>query len=113
MSASQAPVRFGERQLASFARASGDYNPIHVSPVYAQRSPNGERVVFGGLVLLALAARTLPPGLRPSACEVRFRQPVRLDKDYAAYAVGERGDRLVATLRGDGAIAAHASFALR
>jgi len=113
MSPPQAPVRFGERQLASFARASGDRNPIHVSAAYAQRTPHGERVVFGGLVLLALAARTLPPGLRPSACEVRFRQPVRLDADYAAHADPQRGERLVATLCGDGAVVARASFALR
>lgn len=51
-------MRVTQRLIDDYARASGDFNPIHVDPAYARDGPYG-RTIAHGLMLLALVARML------------------------------------------------------
>lgn len=42
-------IRFEEQDLNDFSSASGDVNPLHLSPDYASRTAYGQPVVFGAL----------------------------------------------------------------
>jgi len=46
------PLAFDEADVAAFAAASGDRNPLHVDRSYARTTPFGERVVHGSLLAL-------------------------------------------------------------
>jgi acyl dehydratase len=65
---------------AAFARASGDYNPLHLDPVYARRTQFGGSVVHGIHLLLAALERVagsgVLTGLVPQECSVTFNNPV-------------------------------------
>ena len=45
-------IRFSERDINEFCRASGDRNPLHGSALYARKTPFGEPVVYGALVVI-------------------------------------------------------------
>src|ERR1700722_13254833 len=45
---------FSEADQARFALLSGDYNPMHMDPIAARRSPAGAQVVHGVHTLLWL-----------------------------------------------------------
>lgn len=55
------PLRFSEADVAAFAAASGDRNPLHVDRDYARATPFGGPVVHGSLLVLA-ALGALPEG---------------------------------------------------
>ncbi|MDT4948741.1 MAG: hypothetical protein QOJ37_1336 [Pseudonocardiales bacterium] len=81
-------IRFSTDDLARFAAATADQNPLHMSDDYARRTPFGSRVVFG--VLGAL--RTLPAvgapdaAARPSRLRAQFQRPLFLDGGYEVVA---------------------------
>lgn len=67
-----------------FAGASGDYNPIHIDPVYARRALFGKVVVHGiHLVVWALDAYCAQTGrtLRLSKLKVVFRKPLGINEE--------------------------------
>lgn len=70
-----------QETIDRYARASGDFNPIHVDPAFAQRSPFGGTIAHGLLSLAFLsqmmhqwAGEAWPGG---GELEVRFLRPVR------------------------------------
>jgi len=64
-----------------FAELSGDFNPLHIDPHRARRTPFGTTVVHGAHVLLsafeALARQGRLGGMEPEGLTVAFSGPVR------------------------------------
>ncbi|MDT4986393.1 MAG: hypothetical protein QOI74_487, partial [Micromonosporaceae bacterium] len=93
-----APFTIRADDVAAFASATGDRNPLHVDPDYARGTPFGRPIAHGALaVLSALAA--LPPRRtrRPLARLVaRFAAPVYPDQEYTLVvaATGRRRHRI-------------------
>ncbi|HVI01535.1 MAG TPA: SDR family NAD(P)-dependent oxidoreductase, partial [Enhygromyxa sp.] len=77
-------LRLTQADVERFAAASGDHNPLHVSPAYARTTAFGGPIAHGVLGLLA-AADALPErvGQRLRRIAVEFPRPLLLDADYA------------------------------
>ncbi len=63
----------------AFAKLSGDYNPLHVSPSFARRTPFGATVVHGVHALvraILLVSRRLQQSSRLARLQVWFREPI-------------------------------------
>lgn len=76
-------VAIDEKMMETFARLSGDYNPLHMDPEYARSTSFGRRIAHGQLIaapMSALAGHFLP-GRRCLLLEVRsrFLSPVYAD----------------------------------
>lgn len=70
--------------VAGFAEITGDHNPLHTDPAYAE--PRFGGVIVHGVLLLgffsALLATKLPgPGAVARAIDVRFKAPARPGDD--------------------------------
>ena len=68
-----------QERIDQYAAASGDYNPIHVDPAFAARSPFGGTVAHG-MLLLAYLSTLLTQAfglawLQTGALRVKFRNP--------------------------------------
>jgi NAD(P)-dependent dehydrogenase (short-subunit alcohol dehydrogenase family) len=76
-------LRLTTAEVELFAAASGDRNPLHVSPAYARATAFGGPIAHG--VLGAIAAATALPD-RPGAIlrriALEFPRPMLLDTDY-------------------------------
>ena len=77
----------GEESLA-FARASGDYNPLHLDPLAARRTQFGHTLIHGVCGTLraldiALQHQTAPVTLRN--LQVKYSKPVGQDVDITVY----------------------------
>lgn len=70
----------------TFAEFSGDFNPMHVDPILARRTINGQCVVHGihGL-MWALDSLLSKINICPSAIEVKFTKPIFLDEEVIYY----------------------------
>jgi polyketide synthase PksN len=77
------PFAIPAAEVAAFASATGDVNPLHVDPGYARRTPFGRPIAHGALAVLhalaALPARRTRPLARLAA---RFAAPVYPDQEY-------------------------------
>jgi 3-hydroxybutyryl-CoA dehydratase len=86
-----------------YAELSGDFNPIHVDPAYAAKTPFGRTVAHGPLVLQVffdalltwLNDDTLPPGVRVQAV---FRNPTMSDATVSCHLIGVEVEDDVAIL---------------
>lgn len=69
-----------EEDIRKFSEVSGDFNPLHRDPDYAGRTPFGERIAHGILVLgLVSAALTRLPGVVVYLSQnTRFLRPVKI-----------------------------------
>jgi NAD(P)-dependent dehydrogenase (short-subunit alcohol dehydrogenase family)/acyl dehydratase len=77
-------LRVSRADVALFARASGDVNPLHHSAEYARRTPFAEPIVHGALTLLsALSELELSPDTELASARFEFRGPVFPDGNYA------------------------------
>jgi NAD(P)-dependent dehydrogenase (short-subunit alcohol dehydrogenase family)/acyl dehydratase len=85
LEASRAPsLRFTPEDVQLFSTASHDRNPLHLSEVYARKTPYGQPVVFGVLAALGCLGRLgARRGRTLSNVELEFRMPVFADVDYA------------------------------
>ena len=78
---------FSQDDQIAFARYSGDWNPIHVDPVYARRTQIGQQVVHGMHALLwaldvfASASIELK---RFRILKVDFHKPIYVDEPVVA-----------------------------
>lgn len=76
-------IRFSEEDLSLFSAVSGDRNPLHLSPQYAERTAYGQRVVFGALGAIAcLGSMPTLGGLRITGLTADLLRPIFLDIDY-------------------------------
>lgn len=68
----------------TFAKFSGDFNPIHVDPILARRTISGQCVVHGihGL-MWALDSLFSKTNLCPSAIDVKFTKPIFLEEEVS------------------------------
>jgi len=81
-----AKIRITPEMISTFASVTGDHNPIHTDPVYADSRFGGGGVIAHGVLLVgffsALLATSLPgPGALARELKVRFRAPVRPGDD--------------------------------
>jgi NAD(P)-dependent dehydrogenase (short-subunit alcohol dehydrogenase family) len=98
-------MRFTPVDLAVFAAASHDHNPLHVSPDYARKTPFGEPVVFGALgALAAVGASPGRPGRALSRLALTFRNPMVCGVDYDLTLNGGKADRLKFTVEDAGRV---------
>jgi len=79
-----ARIRVTPEMISAFAAVTGDHNPVHTDPVYADSRFGG--VIAHGVLLIgffsALLATRLPgPGALARDLKVRFRAPVRPGDD--------------------------------
>lgn len=80
-------------EMALFASATGDVNPLHLSDDHARRSAYGQRVVYGVLGALAALGRSgVVPG-RLSSAHLEFRQAMFLDVEYRVEITRRQDDR--------------------
>ena len=97
-------ARLTRADLAAYAEASGDHNPIHLDEV-AARAAGLPGVVAHGMATLALAARLATgwagPDARVSELRTRFSRPVVVPADGTAEVV--LGGR-VASVEPDGTV---------
>jgi 3-hydroxybutyryl-CoA dehydratase len=106
--------RLSQRVVERYAELSGDFNPIHVDPSYAAKTPLGRTVAHGPIVLQAffdalltwLETDTVPSGVRVQAV---FRSPTLSDATVSCHLIGIEVEDDVATLsaecRTDGTLA--------
>ncbi|WP_180929722.1 SDR family NAD(P)-dependent oxidoreductase [Streptomyces sp. AJS327] len=108
-------VRVGTGQVAAFAQASGDHNPLHTDGGYARSTPFGEPLAHGALgALAALAGIPDREGERLVRVEARFPGPLVPGRSYRRTlaerdaregedtGAGESGERLVLVTLLDG-----------
>ena len=88
-------VTFTEEQIAAYAEASGDRNPIHLDPEFA-RSVGLPGVIAHGMLQMGLLARVAgdPGRLRQLSC--RFAGMVR-PGDTVTFRAEEEGGRVTLT----------------
>jgi len=95
----------------SFAQASGDWNPLHVDPVYARRLPNGRPLVHGihtFLWALDLALKDVSGRHLLTAARVSFPSALRVDQTVDLLATVSEGDVTIeATADSDPVLQAH------
>jgi len=68
-----------------FSNLSGDFNPVHVDPIYARRSMYGEQVVHGiNTLLLALNyfSKNIKTNFQLSKIDVKFLKPIFLNTKF-------------------------------
>lgn len=76
-------VSFAKDDVALFSDASGDRNPLHLSPDYARGTPYGQPVVFGCLGAIACLGHIhLPAGFSPTFLEAEFARPMFVGVSY-------------------------------
>lgn len=77
-------------RIDTFARISGDYNPIHMDADYAATTMFGKRIAHGALsasLISAVLGNDLPgPGAVFVELNMRFRRPAFIDDEVIARA---------------------------
>ncbi len=72
-----------EADIVAYAALSGDYNPVHLDPEYAAKTPFKERIAHGILsagYISALFGMKLPgPGSIYISQSLNFKGPVKID----------------------------------
>lgn len=73
--------QLSQAQIARYADATGDHNPIHVDEAFAKSTPFGGAIAHGMLVLASIsemmAAALGEDWLRHGKLHVRFKAPAR------------------------------------
>ena len=68
--------------ILAYAEITGDFNPIHVDPEFAARTPLGGVIAHGtmssNLVLQSIASTLGRDAMRGCVLDVRFARPVRV-----------------------------------
>jgi 3-hydroxybutyryl-CoA dehydratase len=98
-----------ESDIALFAGVTGDFNPVHIDAVAAERSVFGGRIAHGmlsaGFISAVIAMRLPGPGSIYLSQSLRFTKPVRIGDTVTARVevlevlVAKRRVRLATTCR--------------
>ncbi len=77
----QLQKRVTQEQVERYARASGDFNPLHLDPQYAAATTSYGRNIAHGMLVMAfisemMAAAFLDAWLSGGKLQARFRAPV-------------------------------------
>ena len=79
---SRRSVTFTKEQIAAYAEASGDHNPIHLSEHFARKTRFGGRIVHGlytaSLISAVIGMRLPGPGAVYVSQSLNFRGPVKI-----------------------------------
>ncbi|WP_300107331.1 MaoC family dehydratase [uncultured Alistipes sp.] len=82
------PVRYTQQNVETFARITGDCNPIHLDAAYAATTPFGKPIVhgfFAAAVFSKVFGMNWPgQGTIYMYQEMAFRAPVFVENDYMA-----------------------------
>lgn len=74
-------LKVDRQAILAYAQITGDFNPIHVDPEFAARTPLGGVIAHGtlslNLIWQSLAATFGSEALRGAAIDIRFTKPVR------------------------------------
>jgi len=70
-----------QADISLYARASGDYNPIHIDPEFARKTPLGGTIAHG-MLILAYVSEMLTDAfgmnwLESGKLDIRFKSPAR------------------------------------
>ncbi len=93
-------IRFAQEDLEIFSRASGDFNPLHLSEPYASRTAYGEPVVFGALGSLAALGCIRRTDVSINRLTADFHRPMFRNVSYRLEAVDTRDGVTVRLLDG-------------
>jgi acyl dehydratase len=105
-----------QAMVDAYARASGDFNPIHIDPDFARTTPMGGTIAHGMLVLASISemmtATFGESWVSAGKLDVRFRAPARPGDTvtaraepsgehagffrYAVECISQKGDVLIA-----------------
>ena len=94
-----------DRDIESFAYASGDRNPIHLDSDYAATTQFGKRIAHGmlvaGLISAVLGTQVPGPGCIYLSQTLQFRAPVYSDDTITARVevIKVRDDKPIVTLK--------------
>ena len=95
-----------EETILAYAQITGDWNPIHVDPEFAARTPMGGVIAHGtmslNLLWQSIAATLGADAVMRTTLEVRFLRPVRIGDSVEAGGtrVPGGGDRWDVWVRG-------------
>lgn len=89
----QTAMPISREQIAAFARASGDDNPVHLEPVIARQAGHPDVFAQGMLGMGLLGA--LLPGSRLRRFGVRFLSPMALGDQPRLYQTGTQSRELL------------------
>lgn len=79
-------IKFSSKDIEEFRKISGDVNPLHIDENYARKTPFGERVVYGVLVLLhGLSFLKIEKGTFLKRISVEFTRPAFIGIPYMIY----------------------------
>ena len=74
-------LKVDRQAILGYAQITGDFNPIHVDPEFAARTPLGGVIAHGtlslNLIWQSLAASFGKESMRGAAIDIRFAKPVR------------------------------------
>jgi hypothetical protein len=100
---------FADENVKAFAAFSRDFNPLHLDPVYAERSQFGQRIVYGVQVLLAGIEALLDEPCQLIRIQSRFVSPVPLGESVEVLVSRQSDGRTQLRYLCKGRIAANAA----
>ncbi|NTG51715.1 SDR family NAD(P)-dependent oxidoreductase [Agrobacterium rhizogenes] len=96
---------FTNSDVSAFASISRDFNPLHMDPNYARRSPFGGCIVHGAIAVLAALEKTgISEPVRVKELSVNFKSPIFCDQKYTYQQDQDGEDSCIISLR-DGSTA--------
>jgi hypothetical protein len=104
---------FGEENVKAFAAFSRDFNPLHLDPVYAERTQFGKRIVYGVQVLLAGIEAVLDEPCQLTRIQSRFVSPVPLGESVEVLMTSQNDTKVQLRYSCKGRIATNAAVWLK
>lgn len=97
----------------NFASWSGDFNPVHVDPLYARRSMYGEQVAHGvNVLLLALNyfAKENKINFQLGKIDVKFLKPIFLNTVFKFEIISNQNNTVTINVRTEDVVCTHINF---